>query len=688
MNQLASHGFNLTEIKTDGKLHRFDRNGKKNAWYVCHEITPGKKIVIYGDWKTGEKYEYFEKKLTEIEKKQVIKQVESNEEVKNFLQDVAAINAEKIFSMATNYGESLYLKRKLINDLYGTKLVISQTGMAVAVPIKDIDDKLWGIQFIYPDGQKMFLSNQKMQGCFHQIGQIENHDIVICEGFSTGATIHQITKLPVVCAMNVGNLLSVGKEIRKKYPKHKIIIAADNDQYSTSGLNIGKEKGQEAALQINAKFVMPIFLNKETQPTDFNDLFVLYQDANLILDYFIQEHVSLSPDLLNKSLSQYILEGQRMINCPLEYVAYMTIAALSAAIGPKFRGKPMANNSYAPPTTIWTMGIGDKGTAKTSAIEYSFKWLYQIERELMTHYAKEIKDKKNLLIALDKKLKTAQTALGKIEPDTEEFKTKLKEISDLETEFKKISPQKYNFLINDMTTASAIDMLQNAPNGLLIVNDELSYLFQMFNTEHGSSLRQLALIGWNGSGLFQKKLKGEENFTILKDFSFNMIGMVQPSVLQKFLKKDQVDDGFIERFQLIFWPEKSKPKRRTNFVLNEKIQFKIQDMTKNFFSARYMAGLGKPDTNYYTVPYSDEAEQKYLDYDLEFQNMASVDSNMAGFYAKCSRTLISLSTIFYCIEKYENPKMEPEVKINHVEEAFSFIKFSFNYACKLYNNLI
>ena len=93
---------------------------------------------------------------------------------------------------------------------------------------------------------------------------------MICEGYATGASIHEATGHAVICAMNSGNLSEVAKSARELWPQREIIIAADNDQL-TDG-NPGLTKATAAAKSNAARLAVPQFNDNASKPTDFNDL--------------------------------------------------------------------------------------------------------------------------------------------------------------------------------------------------------------------------------------------------------------------------------------------------------------------------------------------------------------------------------------------------------------------------------
>jgi hypothetical protein len=101
-----------------------------------------------------------------------------------------------------------------------------------------------------------------------------NHggSILICEGYATGASLFMSTGWTVACAMNCGNLETVAKSFRFRYPERTLLIAADNDQFTPD--NPGLTKGKAAARSAKALLSFPEFADEALaeKPTDFNDL--------------------------------------------------------------------------------------------------------------------------------------------------------------------------------------------------------------------------------------------------------------------------------------------------------------------------------------------------------------------------------------------------------------------------------
>jgi putative DNA primase/helicase len=152
---------------------------------------------------------------------------------------------------------------------------IARAGNLV-VPIFSPDAQLVGLQFIGGDGRKLFLKGMKKEGNYHSVGkppEESNGVILIAEGYATAARLHEATGYLTIAAFDAGNLSPVGKAIRKKYPKARLVFAADNDRMTITPVeNPGVTKAKEAADAVSGRVSIPVFEDGDITRTDFDDL--------------------------------------------------------------------------------------------------------------------------------------------------------------------------------------------------------------------------------------------------------------------------------------------------------------------------------------------------------------------------------------------------------------------------------
>ena len=190
--------------------------------------------------------------------------------------EAAAQRCQAMWDSFSWASSSPYLERKGVSA-FGLK---EDQGNLI-VPLKNAEGQLRGFQAIAPDGQKTFARGMGKKGNFHLIGADEKDlsqgEILLCEGYATGASLHMATGKAVAVAFDSGNLLPVAEAIRAKYPNAAITICADNDhsiQREGKPYNVGLEKAKMAAQKVNGSVKTPLFTEKEKSQglTDFNDL--------------------------------------------------------------------------------------------------------------------------------------------------------------------------------------------------------------------------------------------------------------------------------------------------------------------------------------------------------------------------------------------------------------------------------
>lgn len=281
-------------IIDDGLLHRIHVEGDKqstlNGAYILHN--DGKPAGWFqhfvtgltGRWSASGKREPFTnamRKQIEADRKQ--RQLEQQQR-----HEQAALKAKSIWRKSSPANSHTYLTKKHIQShnarIYNDALVI---------PIYAPNRELVNLQFIDSSGnEKRFMFGGKKKSCFSIIGKkvllnqsnksvvsnfkdapaffINNSHshyerILICEGFATGASLHEHTNNFVVCAMDAGNLEPVAREIKKLYPMNEIIICGDND---ASG--VGQLKAKAAAMAVFGQVLIP-----EQTGMDWNDVLTM-----------------------------------------------------------------------------------------------------------------------------------------------------------------------------------------------------------------------------------------------------------------------------------------------------------------------------------------------------------------------------------------------------------------------------
>lgn len=258
----------------DGQIHRFhvpkDKAGTLNGWYVLH--LDGIASGAFGSWKTGASSTWNSRKPTDHLEAQVtaqrIEQTRLHREAERYLrQQTASIAAVRMWSNAAPADPQhpyIIAKHCLPHGL-------RQSGEVLLVPLY-LERNLVNLQRIAADGSKRFLPGGRVKGCYSPIGTMGPYQpLYICEGWATGATIHEAKGAAVACAMTAGNLLDVGRQLQRQYPDGELVIAGDDDR-QTEG-NPGRTAATCTASALGCGLIFPLWSGAEPLSlSDFSDL--------------------------------------------------------------------------------------------------------------------------------------------------------------------------------------------------------------------------------------------------------------------------------------------------------------------------------------------------------------------------------------------------------------------------------
>jgi len=259
------------EIIPDGEIHRFqlsdEHRGKKSGWYVIIDNS----FVSFGSWK-GDKFTVKLKHNSNSikwDKSDITKKIKEADQKRELDHQHAALSAWEIWDSSIECHSHIYLSDKKV-IAHGLR---ANNGNLL-IPLTNDIGQLSSLQFINSYGRKWFLKNGKIKGSLFNLGNILNASrVIISEGYSTAASLFDVTHLPQVVAFNANNLVETARVIRSKYPYIEIIIAADNDFMGKQ--NTGLIKGKEAARIVNGELIFPKFLSNDLG-SDFNDFVNFY----------------------------------------------------------------------------------------------------------------------------------------------------------------------------------------------------------------------------------------------------------------------------------------------------------------------------------------------------------------------------------------------------------------------------
>lgn len=444
-------------IITDGKIHRVhvsgDKPGTENGWYVCF-VSGTLAAGAYGCWKRGINEKWCNKSQGKLSTKenaayQEMQRKHDKEQERRHAE--CREKAKDIWKRATKEGveDHPYAERKEVKPLN----VRIDKNDDLLIPIRDTEKTLHGLQFISPDGTKKFMPGSAIKRNFFLLGKDPEKAsaLIICEGWATGCSVRQATKLPVVVAFNAGNLKPVAEVWRAKYPHAKIIIAGDDD-HATDG-NPGKKKAFEAARAVNGIAVFPEF-EDATGNTDFNDMHQeqgLDEVSKLVLEacskepedgdedtwpepilFGVFDTPNITSKLLPEPLAGFCKAVAQDTQTPSALPVMMCLATVATCLQKRFEVSPYEDNTYREPVNIMSVVALDPATRKTAVKNAMTEPLTAWELEQADALKEEAAKVRHEREMITKTIEAIKSSASKADSTNEERQGAIEEIKRLQ----------------------------------------------------------------------------------------------------------------------------------------------------------------------------------------------------------------------------------------------------------------
>jgi len=263
---------------------------------------------------------------------------------------------------------------------------------------------------------------------------------------------------------------------------------------------------------------------------------------------------TLPATLIPEPLRKWLTDIAERLQVPLEFPAVAAIVCLAAVIGNQIRIRPKRRDDWLVTPNLWGAVVGRPGAMKSPAISEVMKSLYRLVKEAEAEYAKALSDWRFEKEAAEVKkaaLRDTMKKAVKAGKDLEAFRDQLSK--DEESE-----PTEHRYIVNDTTIEKYGELLNQNPRGLLIFRDELTGWLRSLDDERRANDRAFFLETWNGDGGYTYDRIGRGTLKIANTTT-SILGGIQPGPLESYLRNalgySEGDDGLIQRFQIIVYPD-------------------------------------------------------------------------------------------------------------------------------------
>ena len=578
-------------ILTDGKLHRFSTSGKpsdKSGWYVFHP--DGVPAGEFGCWRKQLNQKWCAKSqdaMTQAEREAHRQRLEGmrkqrEEDTAKRHQQAAAVATQR-WQAAKTASEHPYLGAK------GVKAHdVKQEGEALLIPMWDTADTLHSLQVIDPEGGKRFLLGGRVKGLYHSIGE-PSDVLIVCEGYATGASIHEATGHAVAVAFNAGNLEAGALALHQKYPGVKLILAADDDWKTEA--NPGMTKAKAAALAVGGWLAVPRFgADRPDKATDFNDLHQLagleavkacidaaqpvtaetfpalldgvdpvqWSEPLPLIDSITPEPYPL--DALPATMREAVQEVQGFAQAPMAMVATSALSSLSMAAQALHNVKRA--EKLTGPIGLFTLVLADSGERKTTCDDFFMPAIREWQRGQEEAMRPQVESHEAALDAWNAEREGIVAKIKELSKNGKPTDALKRELAALQAE-KPEAPRVPRLIYSDITPEELGYQLAKRWPSAAITASEGGTVLGGHSMTGDSAMRNMARLNdlWSGQEISSDRRTSES--WVARGARLTVGLQVQESTLRAFFDKSAGlarGTGFLARF-LVAWPQSTQGTR-------------------------------------------------------------------------------------------------------------------------------
>jgi putative DNA primase/helicase len=242
------------------------------------------------------------------------------------------------------------------------------------------------------------------------------------------------------------------------------------------------------------------------------------------------------------------------LQVPLDFPTVPAIVAAASVIGNQARIRPKKHDDWEVIPNTWGGVAGRPGVLKSPAIKAALGPLYELAAEAKAKYDQAVKDwefDKEVAEAKKQNAKEKIKKAVKEDKPTEGYRSEMQSADESEPTWRR-------YVVNDSTVEKYGELLNENPNGLLILRDELSGWFHAMDDERNQQARKFYLEAWDGDKPYTWDRIGRGSLHI-ENTTTSILGGIQPGPLEAYLRGalggGEGDDGLLQRFQLWTYPD-------------------------------------------------------------------------------------------------------------------------------------
>jgi Protein of unknown function (DUF3987)/Toprim domain/CHC2 zinc finger len=386
-------------------------------------------------------------------------------------------------------------------------------------------------------------------------------------------------------------------------------------------------------------------------------------------------------NLLPAALRPFVRDVAERMQVPPDYPAALSILALAGAVNRRAVIQPKENDTgWRVVPNLWGGIVAPPGFLKSPVIQAVVRPLVEIQQDW--RLAHELEHGEYERAKEEAELKHAAWK--------EEFKKSSKQNKPApeRPDSLPVQPVLRRLIVNDATFEALHQTMNENPAGILVVRDELTGWWSTLDRQGREGERAFCLQAWNGDTGHTIDRIGRGTIHVAA-CCMSMLGGIQPSRLRSYLVDALYDgpanDGLIQRFQILVWPDTV----RNWEYIDRSPDRAIQERIEQIFRTLVRLGTASP----LVFRFASDAQLLFVDWLRELE--AKVRGNdlhpaLISHLSKFRRLMPSLALLFELADRAANgvpitESTELLVSLEHAKQAAAFCAYLESHANRIYS---
>ncbi len=401
-------------------------------------------------------------------------------------------------------------------------------------------------------------------------------------------------------------------------------------------------------------------------------------------------------ELIPNGFRAWLADVAERMQVPPEYVAIPMTVAGSIAIGRQVAIRPRKLDNWTVFVNLWGVLIGRPSTLKSPAQNEALRPLKTIASEALKEYKDGLAEWRaieTVILGQKKAIEEKIKEIAKKNSASGEIQTLQERLIELEERLERERPRPRRFYTSDGTTEKIGEILQDNPNGLLIERDEVYGFLRSLDKIGREGDRAFFLTSWNGYGCYTIDRVGRGT-VVIPAVCLSVLGGIQPGRLEEYVREAVAqgsgDDGLMQRFQLMVWPEISKEWTNVDRLPDEEARARVERIFRRLVALN-TDDLGAQKGEHDDAPwlrFAPDAQELFNSWLSELEHRLRNDDGksaaLESHLGKYRKLMPALALIFHVIETCEAPQQTGGVSLEAAQLAAAWCEYLEAHARKVY----